>query len=155
MAQHPDNRIIFVSGGSRSGKSRYAEQRATALSGQRSYIATCPVIDEELEQRIAHHRRQRADQDWHTIEEPVDLLRALHDCRDSAVVLVDCLTLWLSNLMAAEHDIGGETDALVAALAAAAGPVVVVTTIDQVPALEMNSSTTPLSAIRPSPRVLS
>jgi len=104
MAQHPDNRIIFVSGGSRSGKSRYAEQRAAALSGPRSYIATCPVIDEELEQRIAHHRRQRADQDWHTIEEPVDLLRALHDCRDSAVVLVDCLTLWINNLLYAAQE---------------------------------------------------
>jgi len=123
---HPTgNRIIFVSGGSRSGKSRYAEQRAAAIPGPRTYIATCPVIDAELEQRIARHRRQRADQDWRTIEEPVDLLRALRDSRNSAVVLVDCLTLWINNLLfaAQEHrqELGEEQiDELCQQLAAAA-----------------------------------
>ena len=95
MNQHSKSRLIFVSGGSRSGKSRYAEMRATALPGQRTYIATCPVIDDEMEQRIACHRQERAGQEWITIEEPVALVQALRNCHESSVVLVDCLTLWM------------------------------------------------------------
>lgn len=93
------NKVIFVSGGSRSGKSRYAELRATECKGPRTYIATCPVIDVEMEQRIAQHRQRRASKDWVTIEEPVDLVKALIASRDSGVVLVDCLTLWINNLL--------------------------------------------------------
>jgi len=97
--QHSKSRLIFVSGGSRSGKSRYAEMRATTLPGQRTYIATCPVVDDEMEQRIACHRQERAGQDWITIEEPVELVQALRNCYESSVVLVDCLTLWINNLL--------------------------------------------------------
>lgn len=99
MDQSRSSRLIFVTGGSRSGKSRYAESRAARLTGARTYIATCPVIDQELAQRIARHKEQRAGQGWQTIEEPLELAQALNRCRDSAVVLVDCLTLWINNLL--------------------------------------------------------
>lgn len=99
MSCNPANHILYISGGSRSGKSRYAEQRAEAISGRRSYIATCPVIDDEMDARIALHRQQRAGKGWLTIEEPVQLASALRECRDSDVVLVDCLTLWINNLL--------------------------------------------------------
>jgi len=99
MSPTSENHMIFVSGGSRSGKSRYAESRAKEIPGQRTYIATCPIIDQEMEQRIARHREQRTDQNWITIEEPTDLVRALNDSIESKVVLIDCLTLWINNLL--------------------------------------------------------
>lgn len=94
-----DNHILYISGGSRSGKSRYAEQRAAAIPGPRTYIATCPVIDNEMAARIELHRQQRAGQGWITIEEPLNLPLALRDCQNNAVVLVDCITLWINNLL--------------------------------------------------------
>ena len=99
VAANPNNHILYISGGSRSGKSRYGEQRAKALTGKRSYIATCPVIDDEMDARIALHRRQRDGQGWITVEEPLQLAQALRDTADSAVVLVDCLTLWINNVL--------------------------------------------------------
>lgn len=99
MNQHSKSRLIFVSGGSRSGKSHYAEMRAAKLSGQRTYIATCPIIDDEMRQRIAKHRQERSGQGWMTVEEPVELIQALRNCHESSVVLVDCLTLWINNLL--------------------------------------------------------
>ncbi|MDY0190943.1 MAG: bifunctional adenosylcobinamide kinase/adenosylcobinamide-phosphate guanylyltransferase [Desulfuromonas sp.] len=94
-----DSNIIYISGGSRSGKSHYAEQRALALPGQRIYIATCPVIDDEMDSRIALHRQQRQGQGWVTIEEPYNLAEALQSCASNSVVLVDCITLWINNLL--------------------------------------------------------
>ena len=99
MAEAMTNRLIYISGGSRSGKSRYAELRATQLPGPRTYIATCPVIDDEMDERIANHRRRREESDWLTLEEPLDLVQALDQCQNSSVVLVDCLTLWINNLL--------------------------------------------------------
>lgn len=93
------NHLLYISGGARSGKSLYAEQRALALDGPRSYIATCPVLDKEMDARIELHRQRRAGQGWHTIEEPVDLASALVATRTSAVVLVDCVTLWVNNML--------------------------------------------------------
>jgi adenosylcobinamide kinase / adenosylcobinamide-phosphate guanylyltransferase len=91
--------IILITGGARSGKSRYAEQRATELGPRRLYIATAEANDEEMRQRIEEHKRRRGN-DWVTIEEPLQLAetllaqRAQTDC-----ALVDCLTLWISNLL--------------------------------------------------------
>ena len=99
MTSKQNNRLIFITGGSRSGKSRYAEQRAEALPGKRTYIATCPVIDDEMDARIAKHRQQREGKGWITLEEPIELAKALADTTDSAIVLVDCLTLWINNLL--------------------------------------------------------
>lgn len=99
MNKKHTNKIIFISGGSRSGKSRYAEQRAELITGKRSYIATCPTIDAEMDSRIALHQQRRSGKGWLTVEEPLDLAQALIDSADSTVVLVDCLTLWVNNLL--------------------------------------------------------
>jgi len=97
-------RIILVTGGSRSGKSRYAEQLAEALPGPRVFVATCPIIDDEMSERIRKHQEQRAEADWHTLEEPTDPSRALLGAQGYNVFLVDCLTLWINNLMYAAQE---------------------------------------------------
>jgi adenosylcobinamide kinase / adenosylcobinamide-phosphate guanylyltransferase len=92
-------KIILITGGSRSGKSMYAQRVAESFSGTRTYIATCPVIDKEMEDRIRKHKEARQSTSWQTIEEMTDLAGALLRSRGSEVVLVDCLTLWINNLM--------------------------------------------------------
>jgi len=89
----------LVFGGARSGKSAYAEQLAAASGKEVVYIATAAAGDAEMAARIAHHRTQRP-QHWHTVEEPLALAASLAEWRaPRRLVLVDCLTLWLSNLM--------------------------------------------------------
>jgi adenosylcobinamide kinase/adenosylcobinamide-phosphate guanylyltransferase len=91
--------IILITGGSRSGKSACAQRLAEALPGPRTYVATCPVIDPEMEMRVKKHREARSASDWETIEEPVDLAGALSRAAACRVILVDCLTLWVNNLL--------------------------------------------------------
>jgi len=91
--------IILVTGGARSGKSKYAEQRAQELGGRRLYIATAEAKDDEMAQRITEHKKRRGN-DWATIEEPVELSSVLLAQRGRTdCALVDCLTIWLSNLL--------------------------------------------------------
>ncbi len=93
-------RVILVTGGSRSGKSAHAQKLAESLPGSRAFVATAPIIDEEMRERVARHQKARARAEgWNTIEEPVALARALGDARRFDVLLVDCLTLWINNLM--------------------------------------------------------
>jgi len=92
-------RIILITGGNRSGKSAYAQALAEYISGIRTYVATCPVIDEETEKRIRKHKEARLTSSWRTIEETKNLADALKRARESQVILVDCLTLWVNNLM--------------------------------------------------------
>jgi adenosylcobinamide kinase/adenosylcobinamide-phosphate guanylyltransferase len=92
-------RIILITGGSRSGKSIYAQQIAESMAEDRTYIATCPVVDEEMKERIRKHREARRAGNWQTIEETTDLTAALTRAKESAVILIDCLTLWVNNLM--------------------------------------------------------
>lgn len=124
---HP--RILFVLGGARSGKSRYAQQRAEALPGTLVYVATAQAFDDEMAARIAHHRTDRGPR-WRTVEAPLALPEAVTaEAHRDRVLLVDCLTLWSSNLLLADRadDEGaGAAQALVAALAAATGPVILV-----------------------------
>ncbi len=117
-------KLAFVLGGARSGKSRYAESLLTALPPPWIYIATAAAGDAEMAARIAAHRARRAAS-WRTVEAPRDIARSLASCGD-APVLVDCLTLWLSNLMLSEADVDAEIDRLEKALQAAAAPVVLV-----------------------------
>ena len=91
--------IILITGGSRSGKSAFAEKTAEALPGPRTYIATCPPIDPEMEERIRKHREARRGKGWETIEETVDLAGAVRRAGACRVLLVDCLTLWINNLL--------------------------------------------------------
>jgi len=100
--------IIFVTGGSRSGKSAWAQQRAEEIPGPRLYIATCPVIDSEMEERVRRHREARRGKGWETIEETVDLAGVILRSGEGKTVLVDCLTLWINNLMY-ERERNGET----------------------------------------------
>ena len=117
---------LLVLGGARSGKSRFAQSRAEAGGLQPVLVATAAAGDEEMAARIARHRAER-DTRWRTVEAPLDLLAAL--TRESAperIVVVDCLTLWLSNLMQAGADAETESAALANALPGLAGPAIFV-----------------------------
>ncbi len=117
--------LTLVLGGARSGKSRYAEGLIAALPPPWTYIATAGAGDDEMAERIAAHRARRGP-GWQTIEAPRDLAAVLKSSGNNTPVLVDCLTLWLSNLMLAEADIEAEVGHLEAALAAVTAPVVLV-----------------------------
>lgn len=91
--------IILITGGSRSGKSALAQKRAEELPGPRAYVATCPVIDPEMEARIRKHREARHGKGWETIEETVDLAGVIRRAGECRLLLVDCLTLWINNLL--------------------------------------------------------
>jgi len=91
--------IIFVTGGARSGKSDFAQDLAEKLEGKRLFLATAQAFDEEMSHRIQKHREQRGNR-WDTLEEPIHLGRALRSVVGSyATILIDCLTLWMSNLL--------------------------------------------------------
>ena len=100
-------KIILITGGCRSGKSAHAQHTAESLAGRHVYLATCPVSDEEMRARIARHQQQRRRHDWETVEEQVDLAGAIlrtgsgtgSENDTGTIVLVDCLTLWVNNLM--------------------------------------------------------
>ncbi|WP_328274504.1 bifunctional adenosylcobinamide kinase/adenosylcobinamide-phosphate guanylyltransferase [Sphingobium sp.] len=117
---------LLVLGGARSGKSRFAQGRAEALTGKLVYLATGQAFDEEMRERIALHRADRGPR-WSTVEAPLDLAETITACSTpKTVVLVDCLTLWASNLMLAERDAAAATEGLIHAVSAARGPVILV-----------------------------
>ena len=118
-------RATLVLGGTRSGKSAYGERLILAAQPERPlYIATGQALDDEMAERIRRHRQARGVH-WETLEEPIDLIGALTVHRNRAI-LVDCLTLWLSNLLLAEQDIARQREMLVAAVAGLGGPVVLI-----------------------------
>jgi len=118
--------ILFVLGGARSGKSRFAEAQALALAANPVYVATAQAFDVEMEERIALHRQRRGDA-WQTVEAPHALPEAIAEHADpNRVLLVDCLTLWLTNRLLADADLDADRDRLLAALTAAPGAVVLV-----------------------------
>jgi adenosylcobinamide kinase / adenosylcobinamide-phosphate guanylyltransferase len=117
--------LALVTGGARSGKSRFALARAASLGLPRVFVATGEGGDEEMMARIARHRAER-DPAWRTIEEPLELAATLRAEVGQALV-VDCLTLWVSNLMEAGRDLDRAADDLVAALRERRSAVVVVT----------------------------
>ena len=118
--------VILITGGARSGKSKRAETRTRAFPGQPVYVATAEALDAEMDARIAKHRARRGT-DWIEREVPLDLVSALVATDGGGARLVDCLTLWLSNLMHAERDWEHEVNALTAALPRLRSPVVFVT----------------------------
>lgn len=117
----------LVLGGARSGKSRYAEELALASSKPLIYIATAQGLDGEMQQRISHHQQQR-DARWQTVEEPIELASCLRThTRQENCILVDCLTLWLTNILLAGDDVlHRERSALLEALPALAGHIILV-----------------------------
>ena len=118
-------RLTLVLGGARSGKSALAERLLTAGPGPWAYIATAQAFDDEMRERIAQHRARRAG-GWVTYEAPVELPQVLRDQAASQPVLVDCLTLWLTNLMLGGHDVMAATEALISALSNRAEPCILV-----------------------------
>lgn len=116
--------LTLVIGGARSGKSSLAERLAQATGLSRTYVATAEAWDDEMAARIAQHRADRGD-GWKTVEAPHDPARVLGAA--SGVVLLDCLTLWLTNRMLADADVAAEGAALVAAMAASPARVIAVT----------------------------
>lgn len=117
---------LFVLGGARSGKSRYAQQRAEATGLSPLYIATAQAWDDEMRDRIRRHQDERGHA-WSTIEAPLALAEAIraHDTPDFAL-LVDCLTLWVTNLLLSDHDIEAATASLTDAVASARGQMILV-----------------------------
>ena len=96
---------LFVIGGARSGKSRYAQARAEAAGANPVFVATAEAFDDEMRERIARHRADR-EMRWTTVEAPRELPAAIDAVNgEGAVVLVDCLTLWVSNLLLADANI--------------------------------------------------
>ena len=126
-----DARTILFVGGARSGKSRLAQARAEAIAdrtgGELVFIATAQPFDEEMRERIARHQSDR-DERWRTIESPIDLPAAiLREGGVGRILLIDCLTLWMSNLILSEADTDGAGEALVGSIAAAAARIMLVT----------------------------
>jgi adenosyl cobinamide kinase/adenosyl cobinamide phosphate guanylyltransferase len=110
-------RIILVTGGARAGKSRWAEREATRLGGDDvAFVATAEAGDDEMARRIAAHRAERSAE-WTTVEAPIRVPRAVRDAA-SPVVILDCLTLWVSNLLVRDGGAGDPEDGL----AEATGP---------------------------------
>ncbi len=124
-----NSRVYFITGGARSGKSAFAERLARDLGARRAYLATAQALDAEMVARIEHHRSRRGDA-WDTFEEPLavaELVRKLAGRYE--VLLLDCLTLWLSNIMARngrDDDIHADVRDLSAALREFGGAAIVV-----------------------------
>ena len=121
MPEPAGRSLTFLLGGARSGKSAHAEKLATALPAPWTYIATAQAFDDEMAERIALHRGRRVE-GWLTIDAPLGLAQALRAVPNGRPVLVDCLTLWLSNHMLAKHDIDALSTELEELLSAPRGP---------------------------------
>lgn len=115
----------LVLGGARSGKTRHALALAESIGASRVYIATAEAGDAEMADRIAHHQDERGP-GWRTLETPLDLAPAIAATTDADVILIDCLTLWLSNTFFAERDLVTATADLVSALQAQPIPCILV-----------------------------
>ncbi|MEP7221755.1 MAG: bifunctional adenosylcobinamide kinase/adenosylcobinamide-phosphate guanylyltransferase [Novosphingobium sp.] len=122
----PDTSSLFVLGGARSGKSRYAQARAEASALDLVFVATAEPFDDEMAERIACHQSDRGPR-WSTLEARIELPAAIQEhSRPGCLLLVDCLTLWTSNLLLTERDIEAATEALRRAISARAGPIIFV-----------------------------
>jgi adenosylcobinamide kinase / adenosylcobinamide-phosphate guanylyltransferase len=118
--------LTLVLGGARSGKSRHAERLVIASGLAPVYLATAEALDDEMAARIAEHRARRGAS-WRTVEEPLDLVGTLcRECTRGHAVLVDCLTLWLSNLMVAKRPVFAEMTRLLELLPGMPGVLVLV-----------------------------
>jgi adenosylcobinamide kinase/adenosylcobinamide-phosphate guanylyltransferase len=96
--QNRESQIIFIVGGARSGKSSYGEQLAQRFTSKRIYIATAEIIDEEMELRVAHHKKRREGLFEATVEEPIELGKAIEGQDERSLLFVDCLSVYLGNL---------------------------------------------------------
>jgi adenosylcobinamide kinase/adenosylcobinamide-phosphate guanylyltransferase len=119
-------KVILVLGGARSGKSSFAQRLAEDNEGALVYLATAQAFDAEMVERIARHQLDRSSR-WQTVECPLNLADAISaNQKDGRTILVDCLTLWLSNLMLGEHDVTGAVSTLVATFKTSASAIILV-----------------------------
>ncbi len=119
--------VTLVLGGARSGKSRYAETICRQTGRALIYVATAEAHDDEMKARIAKHRSDRAADGWRTIEEPKDLAAVLKgEAAPGQILLVDCLTLWLTNHLLADADVDAEIERLCAAVSTSSADLVLV-----------------------------
>ncbi|MBL4906813.1 MAG: bifunctional adenosylcobinamide kinase/adenosylcobinamide-phosphate guanylyltransferase [Sneathiella sp.] len=126
MTERQISSSTLVLGGARSGKSAFAEQLAIESNLTPVYLATGQAFDSEMEKRIAKHQIDRGTH-WHTIEEPIELLETLQtESRHDRVILVDCLTLWVSNLMMSDKNLETEFRSLSASVSTLKGPIIFV-----------------------------
>ncbi|RJG56192.1 bifunctional adenosylcobinamide kinase/adenosylcobinamide-phosphate guanylyltransferase [Sphingobium terrigena] len=126
MNEKPFDKSLLVLGGARSGKSRFAQAQAESRSGNLVYIATAQALDDEMTQRIARHQDDRGAR-WRTVDAPLDLAAAIAaESRADRVLLIDCLTLWASNLLFAERDLAPAIETVTNAITLAAGPLIFV-----------------------------
>jgi len=118
----------LILGGARSGKSAYAEKLAITLEKERIYIATAKVLDEEMKRRVSRHKKDRASCAWTTIEEPLALAKCLQKwASPERVILVDCLTMWITNLLSEDSAVlKKEVEALLACIDSLPGEVIFV-----------------------------
>ncbi len=118
--------ITLILGGARSGKSRFAEKLVVESGKPRAYLATSQAFDPEMQARIEQHQTDRG-QGWSTWEEPIDVVKTLQEISNKDnIILLDCLTLWITNLMMAERDITAEFKRLVDALPTLPGEIILV-----------------------------
>ena len=118
--------ITFILGGARSGKSKFAEGLVLSSGLKPIYLATGRALDDEMVERIEEHQNRRGE-DWETMEEPLALVDAInHAAVPGRIILVDCLTLWVTNLMMAEANVSKEIDGLISALSNVNAPIVFV-----------------------------
>ena len=118
-------KLTLVLGGAASGKSSFAENLILQASSAPLYVATAQVFDDEMAEKVARHREIRGDI-WKTIEEPIEVAVALKAVKTDQPALIDCATLWLTNLILGEHDVADHTSRLFRAIADYAGPIVIV-----------------------------
>lgn len=122
--------LCLIIGGARSGKSAFAMRIAEAYAAERQampvLIATAEALDEEMTLRIAHHRAART-KPWHVIEEPVEIAARLPECEPGSPIVIDCITLWISNLILRGRPVAGAADHLIECLARENREVVLVT----------------------------
>lgn len=117
--------LTLILGGASSGKSAYAEQLVLNAGQNPVYFATAPMGDSEMSDKILRHRARRGDE-WSLVEAPLDLVTPLCTCTSRQIILLDCLTLWLSNLMADGHNIEAETTRLLKTIETSPAEIVVV-----------------------------
>jgi adenosylcobinamide kinase/adenosylcobinamide-phosphate guanylyltransferase len=110
--------VVFVTGGTRSGKSSFALESASSIAGRKVFVATAQAFDTEMEERIKKHREERGSE-WDTLEESLDLASAVRRASQTHdVAVIDCLTLWVSNLMGAGVAVESAQDAFIEGLRA-------------------------------------
>ncbi len=111
-----NRKIVFITGGARSGKSSFALREASLITGRKVFIATAEAADHEMKERMERHQRDRGP-GWETYEEPLHVAKAIEEVSGKYdVVVLDCLTIWLSNIMFAGSDVDREIEYLIAAI---------------------------------------